>query len=347
MDLRPHHDDHTAANSAAADSADIIFDFPGMKSNTVAKLLQAGCKLYVMYVLESSNKRIQLPACVVLSPCRIEPRCAAAHTSDVLLRVDAASQSTLFSFDHQHDAAMSLSLHLLLPHRHLSLHLLLPHRHLSLHLLLPHRHYFCRPIIPLAHSTATTPSKIDVQSKTSPQKRATSSPASSLSSRVTASSLSSRVNASAHQVVAAVASCCRCVSRVLLLQEFVLCQSFCDASLPAHLYTLQPMQSSGSAALDDARARFLRALQDKEQRAHSLQASPMKPINVAASPAVDVVEVHDVPILASSTSGQTSGSFLDAASRAAAGEGGGNGGGLSVAAELLYGNRVDRRDSPQ
>ncbi len=60
MDLRPLQHDRAAANSAAAGSDDVIFDVPGIESNTVDKLLQAGCKLYLMYALESSNKLMRL-----------------------------------------------------------------------------------------------------------------------------------------------------------------------------------------------------------------------------------------------------------------------------------------------
>ncbi len=61
MDLRPLQHDRAAANSAVAGcSDDVIFDVPGIESNTVDKLLQAGCKLYLMYALESSNKLMRL-----------------------------------------------------------------------------------------------------------------------------------------------------------------------------------------------------------------------------------------------------------------------------------------------
>lgn len=50
MDLHPHHADaasDAAAETAAGDS-ELLFDFPGVKLDTVAKLLKAGCKLYLM-----------------------------------------------------------------------------------------------------------------------------------------------------------------------------------------------------------------------------------------------------------------------------------------------------------
>jgi hypothetical protein len=57
MDLHPHHADavaaadaasDAAAETAAGDSSELLFDFPGVKLDTVAKLLKAGCKLYLM-----------------------------------------------------------------------------------------------------------------------------------------------------------------------------------------------------------------------------------------------------------------------------------------------------------
>jgi hypothetical protein len=55
MDLHPHHADAAvdadtadAADAAAGDSSEMLFDFPGVRLDTVAKLLKAGCKLYLM-----------------------------------------------------------------------------------------------------------------------------------------------------------------------------------------------------------------------------------------------------------------------------------------------------------
>jgi hypothetical protein len=57
--------------------------------------------------------------------------------------------------------------------------------------------------------------------------------------------------------------------------------------------------STGNAALDAARNRFLRALQDKEQRASSQEVSPMKPKMHSSASSQDVVVIHDVPVVLS------------------------------------------------
>lgn len=100
----------------------------------------------------------------------------------------------------------------------------------------------------------------------------------------------------------------------------------------------QQQQLSANTSLDAARSKFLRALQDKEQRAHSVESSPAKPLSAPPSSHADVVEVHDVPVLPVTAPGQVSRVSANAVGMREQ-EGGGLGGaGLSVAAEFLFEN---------
>jgi hypothetical protein len=118
----------------------------------------------------------------------------------------------------------------------------------------------------------------------------------------------------------------------------------CFVVLISNVTSSQPQQLSSNTSLDAARSKFLRALQDKEQRAHSVESSPAKPLSALASSHSDVVEVHDVPVLPvlpvlPSPHGQVSCVSADAVGMRGQQEGGNLGGaGLSVAAEFLFEN---------
>ena len=81
-------------------------------------------------------------------------------------------------------------------------------------------------------------------------------------------------------------------------------RQFFSLHAPVPILPLQSPVSSGNPSLDAARARFLRALLDSDQRPDSQQSSmhssPMK-----VTP--DAVVIHDIPVAAAAQSGEFGG----------------------------------------